>query len=113
MKKKILLFRATIWCFYGIAAFWIIFAILWLFRDSDYRYYYTVFALGNAAVLAILGYYMNKRLKWAYWGALSILGVNILLTITDQMGWIDFTYLFVAMVLFIMVMNTDKEFKKK
>lgn len=113
MNREKTLFRVTIWYFYGIAIFWVVFSIYWLFRDSDYQYYFAVFGFGNAVVLAALGYYLNRRMKWARWGALVALGVNILLTITDQMGWFDFLYLFSAMALFIIVMNTKKEFTKK
>ena len=89
---------------YLIALFWVVFAISWLFRDSDYRYFYAVAGTGYAVVIAILAYYLNKRQHWAWWAAVIFAGLGIILTITDQVGWFDLAYLIPAVVLFIMLL---------
>jgi len=96
--------RFLIILMYLIALFWVIFAMAWLFRDSDYRYFYTVIGFGYAVVLAILAYYLNKKQRWAWWGAVIFAGLGIILTITDQVGWFDLAYLVPAVVLFIMLL---------
>ncbi|PIY97155.1 MAG: hypothetical protein COY66_00925 [Candidatus Kerfeldbacteria bacterium CG_4_10_14_0_8_um_filter_42_10] len=94
---------------YLIAAFWLVFAASWLFRDSDYRYFYATNGLGYAVVLAMLGYYLNKKQRWAWWGAVILTGLSILLTIFDQIGWFDLAYLVPAVALFYMLLVVRKE----
>ncbi|MFH1207416.1 MAG: hypothetical protein V1668_02305 [Patescibacteria group bacterium] len=96
-------FRLTIILFYLTAVFWVIFAASWLFRDSDYRYFYAVTGLGYAVVLAILAFYLNKKKRAAWWLAVVFAVLNILLTIADQVGWFDLAYLVPAIALLIML----------
>lgn len=93
---------------YLISIFWIIFAVHWLFRDSDYRYFYAITGLGYAIVLAILAFYLNKKQRWAWWGAVILTGLSIILTITDQVGWFDLAYLVPAVVLFFLLLVRRK-----
>jgi len=98
---------------YLISIFWAIFAVAWLFRDSDYRYFYTVTGLGYAILIAVFAHFLNKRRQWAWWGALTLTGISIILTITDQVGWFDMVYLVPAVVLFIMLFTARLLFKKQ
>ena len=94
---------------YLIAVFWLVLAVHWLFRGSDYRYFYAVSGLGYAVVLAMLAYYLNKKQRWAWWGATILSGINIILTITDQVGWFDIAYLVPSVALFYMLLAGRKE----
>jgi len=95
--------RATIVLMYGTAVFWVIFATLWLFRDSDYRFFYFVSGVGYAIFIAILAYLLNKRRLWAWWLAFIFACLNILLTFADQIGWFDLAYFVPAIGLLVML----------
>ena len=113
LEKNSKLLTITTQLFYAISVFWVIFAFIWLFRDSDYRYFYFVNGLVYAMILAFLGFNLAKKKLWAFWISIIILGLNILLTITDQMGWFDFIYLIPAVGLFVLVIMQRKVFKNK
>ncbi len=99
------IFRLAIGVIYAIAVLWLVFAMFWLFRDSAYRYFYAVSAIGNGLVLAVLAYLIYKRRMWAWWTAIIIMCVNIILTITDQVGVFDFVYLVPASSLFVLLLS--------
>ena len=105
--------RFLIILMYLITLFWVVFAIVWLFRDSDYRYFYAVTGFGYAVVMAILAYYLNKRQRWARWGALIMSAINIILTITDQVGWFDLAYLVPSVVLFVLLLTIRSHIQSK
>ncbi|MDP2684871.1 MAG: hypothetical protein Q8P20_07605 [bacterium] len=110
--KKEKLLKITVNAFYAIAGFWVVFGIYWLMTDSVYEYVYFVLGLIFAMILVWLGYYLSKRKEWAFWGSLFILFINIILTITDRMGWFDFFYLIPSIGLFMLVLMQKKVFKK-
>lgn len=109
-NKKLL--KITVYGLYTIAGFWTLFAFYWLFADKDFKYFYFVNGLIFAMILVWLGYYLAQRKEWAFWGSLFILFINIILTITDQMGWFDFIYLVPAIGLFVLVILQRKFFIK-
>jgi hypothetical protein len=49
----------------------------------------TVLTFGNAGAMLIAGLWLSKRTKGAFFFALAVLGANILLTFTDQVGFFD------------------------
>ena len=56
--------------------------------------------LGNAAALAVAGWGLGQRTPLFYFFALAVLVVNMVLTITDQMGvWDWLTLVFDAVIL--------------
>ena len=61
---------------------------------------YAVLMFGDALVMAVCGFYIEKKIKAIYWLAVVVLSLNIVLTIFDQFGLIDFLFSFlVAMIL--------------
>lgn len=110
-QPKPKLFRTTIILMYAIAVFWVLFGIAWLFRDSDYRYFYFINGLGAAILIALFAYFLNKGRKWAWWFTLIFAIVNILLTITDQVGWFDLVYLVPSVGLLVMVGPVKSQLK--
>lgn len=101
--------RFLIILMYLISLFWLAFAATWLFRDSDYRYFYAINGLGYAVILAIFAFYLNKKQRWAWWGAVIFTGISIILTIFDQVGWFDLAYLVPAVVLLIMLLIMKRQ----
>lgn len=89
-----------------LAVAWIIFVVGWLWRGTAYQLIYTVSGLGYAALMIFLAVMLRRR--WAQWLAVIILALNIVLTLTDQVGIIDLVYLLPSLVVFwllIMVMQ--------
>jgi hypothetical protein len=48
-----------------------------------------VLMFGNALVMFFTGIWLGRQSKWAFFLALAVLTVNILLTFTDQVGFFD------------------------
>jgi hypothetical protein len=104
-------FRSLIILIYLVSLFWILFSIYWLFQGSNYRYFYAVTGFGFAVVLAIIAYHLNKKKRWAWWVALIMSIINIILTLTDQVGWFDLAYLVPSVVLLIMLLVVNSSLK--
>ena len=86
---------------YLFAFFWVFFAVAWFFRDSDYRYFYSALGMGYALVLLLLSLFIAKRRFWAWRMTTFLVGLGILVSIFDQIGWIDVIYLFFTSIVFI------------
>ncbi|EKE15039.1 MAG: hypothetical protein ACD_12C00182G0001, partial [uncultured bacterium] len=63
-----------------------------------------------AVVLAIFTFYLNKKQLWAWWGAVILTGLSILLTIFDQIGWFDLAYFVPAVVVFVLLLSVRRSF---
>lgn len=70
-----------------------------------------VLMFGNvgAMILSGLGLFMHTKL--AYFFALVVLGVNIILTFTDQFGFLDLATLSVDLVILVLMIAGWKELK--
>jgi hypothetical protein len=101
-QKAKMLFILTI-PVYAIAAAWLVFAIAWMFRPSDYQVMYVTGGLLYAAILAALAYFLGKRRRWAWWLSIIFIGISILITPADQVGWLDITYLVLSVVAFVVL----------
>ena len=78
------------------AAIWLIFGILGILRlargnttPTITLWVITVMMFGNVGAMLLAGWWLGKRSKWAFFFALAVLGVNLLLTFTDQVGFFD------------------------
>jgi hypothetical protein len=83
--------HVVIWVALGIAA---------LVRGSEYLLYginlYDVFALmmlAYAALIGLAGYGVYRRSRLLYFLALALLVVNTILSVTDDLGFLDFAVL--------------------
>ncbi len=103
------LFKTTIIFLYLIAAFWVAFGALWLFRESDYRWFYAIGAFSNAIVLSLLTYFMSRGRRWAYWLLVILLAANVILTIMDQVGWFDLAYLVPAIAALVLTIGARRD----
>jgi lysylphosphatidylglycerol synthetase-like protein (DUF2156 family) len=86
--------------------------VVWLSRDSDYKFLYgitgIVFAIGQAA----LAYLLSKKQRWVWRVSIILAGITILITLADQVGWADLIFLTPAVVMFVMLILIRKEFGK-
>ncbi|MGI5841225.1 MAG: hypothetical protein ACOX6N_03350 [Patescibacteria group bacterium] len=86
---------------YFIAALWLVFAILWFFRNSDYRYFYSSVGLVYTLVLSLSAYFIGKKQLWAWWLAVAFISVSLIASIFDEIGWIDIVA--IAITSFVLV----------
>jgi hypothetical protein len=92
--------------FYLNAVIWLVIGVVSLVRmanDSpDHRVTAAIVAVlmfGNAAAMLISGLGLGTRNKWLYFLAVAVIVVNIILTVTDQFGLLDFITLVIDVVL--------------
>ena len=71
---------------------------------------YAVLMLGDAAAMLICGLYINRQIKGVYWFAVIVLALNIVLTIFDQFGLIDFLFVLLNIITLIPLLVLRKEF---
>ena len=68
-----------------------------------------ILMFGNVGAFILCGLIIGKRSRWAFFIALIVLGVNIVLTVTDQFGWIDFiTTLIDLAILGLLILDRAK-----
>jgi len=90
---------------YLFSSLWLVFAIFWFFRDSDYRYFYSLGGIAYALALSISAYFLNKKRKWAWWLAIFMVGGSIIIAFCDQLGWLDFAFILGEIFLFIILLK--------
>jgi lysylphosphatidylglycerol synthetase-like protein (DUF2156 family) len=101
--------------FFVAASLLLIFSIgtlLRIYQNPDHRVMYLVYAtlfLGDAALMFICGLFVGKQ-KRVYWFAVVLLSLNIVLTITDQFGIIDFLFLWFNLIILGILIFARKSF---
>ena len=103
--------------FYVNAAIWLLFGATSLFRlaGSQAVVLWVVAALifGNAAAMLLAGLGLGAQRRLYAYFALAVLGVNIVLTFTDQFGVLDFATLVIDVVLLGLLIATRGLYPKK
>lgn len=96
--------------FYLNAAVWVLLGILTLWRmraggsfDAIGAIMIGMLMFGNAFILLLAGVGLGERTRLTYVFAVLILVVNILLTFTDQVGWLDLLTLLLDLVILAML----------
>ena len=96
--------------FYLNAAVWVLLGILTLWRmraggsfDAVGAIMIGMLMFGNAFILLLAGVGLAERARLTYVFAVLILLVNILLTFTDQVGWLDVTTLLLDLAILILL----------
>lgn len=79
--------------FFINAAVWLIFGALGFMRamtsTSDLRLILSVLMIANAAVMIWFGVVIVTGRNWVLFLAILYMALNVVLSITDQFGWID------------------------
>lgn len=100
-----------------IAAIWLIFGIVSLVRLADSSnptitlWVVAILMFGNVGALLVAGLWLGRRSRWAFLFALAILGINILLTFTDQVGFFDILTAIIDLVLFGLLLFDHKNYR--
>lgn len=88
------------------ASAWAAFAIFWFFRDSSYRYFYSIGGAIYALMIFLSAYFFNKRKVWAWWLAIVLVGISIIAGFCDQIGWIDLIFILGSVALFVVLLKS-------
>ena len=75
---------------------WLVFGIMGILRLANANttpifilWVITILTFGNAGAMLAAGLWLGKRAKRSFFFALAVLGINILLTFPDQVGFFD------------------------
>jgi hypothetical protein len=75
------------------AAVWVVFGVLGVFRavegGSSLRWILSALMFANAAVMLWFGVMLGSGRNWLFFLAILYMALNVVLSITDQFGWID------------------------
>jgi hypothetical protein len=89
--------------FFLNAAVWLIFGALSIFRFADdgslMRLIYAVLMIANAIVMAWFGVMIVSGRNWVFFLGILYMAINVVLSITDQFGWIDALILLLNLVI--------------
>ena len=89
--------------FFVNAAVWLVFGALSLFQyfedGSQTRLIYAVLMIANAFVMAWFGVMIGTGRNWIFFLAILYMAINVVLSITDQFGWIDALILLLNLVI--------------
>ena len=83
--SQILFFvNAAVWLVFGVLSFTQIRASI-----RDFRLVYSVLMVANAAVMLWFGFMIIRAQAHIFFLAILYIALNVVLSITDQFGWID------------------------
>lgn len=69
--------------------------------------------LVNAILMGLAAWLLAKRTIWGYLFAIALLGINVLTTFTDQVGFLDFATVLVDIVLLLLLLFRRDTFVAK
>lgn len=89
--------------FFVNGAVWGTFGILSLLRavegGSSLRWMFSILMFANAIVMAWFGVMIVNGRDWIFFLAILYMAVNVVLSITDQFGWVDALILLLNLVI--------------
>lgn len=85
LTRTLFFINATVWLAFGVASL--------LFRALDggslARWVITIMMIVNAMVMILFGVMIVSGRNWIFFLAILYMALNVVLSITDQFGWID------------------------
>jgi lysylphosphatidylglycerol synthetase-like protein (DUF2156 family) len=96
-------------------AIWIFFLILFLTDqakpgDTLSSWVIPILMAGNAIAMLVCAIGIGKRSRFFYFVSLAVIGINILLTVTDQVGLFDYITLLIDLVILALLAASRKGF---
>ena len=70
---------------------------------------YAVLMLGDALAMLLCGLFINRRIPTVFWFAVTVLSLNIILTICDQFGLIDLLFVMLNTSTLGLLINLRRE----
>ena len=102
--------------FFINAVVWLVFGILSFIRamkdTSDVRLILSWLMLANAIVMIELGVLIVHRRPWILFIAILFMALNVVLSITDQFGWIDAVILLLNLCVLTLLLVTSHRLKQ-
>jgi hypothetical protein len=98
------------------AAFWIVLGLLALLRVADRTSMIWLLAFlmfANAGVMLWLSWALGKQRRLFYYLAIAVLAVNILLSVTDEFGFIDLVALLIDAVLLVVLIASRSQYRSR
>jgi hypothetical protein len=86
--------------------------VIRLGQNPEMRILYIVYALlmfGDALAMFIIGLYIDRKISAVFWLALLVPSLNIILTIFDQFGVVDFLFTLLNFAIFMELLVRRKE----
>ena len=112
--SKILILTRSL--FFINAAAWLIFGTLSLMRalanTSDLRMILSVLMITNAAVMAWFGVKIVRAQNHIIFLAIIYMALNVVLSVTDQFGWIDALILLLNLIVLGLLFGTKQRVKQ-
>ena len=112
--SKILILTRSL--FFINAAAWLIFGTLSLMRalanTSDLRMILSVLMITNAAVMAWFGVKIVRAQNHIIFLAIIYMALNVVLSVTDQFGWIDALILLLNLIVLGLLFATKQQVKQ-
>lgn len=117
MKKQAsTLLKTTRTVFFLNALVWLVFAVMsfsFAFNGADnWRFVLSALMLINAGIFVGFGFLIRKGQPWVFFLAILYVAVNVVLSITDQFGWIDFLIMLLNLVLLGLLLVTRQKMKQ-
>jgi len=101
--------NATIWLMFGITG--LVNLQTNPIVPAFLKWMIPVLMFGNAGAMFLSGFGLGKKNRWFYYLALTVLGMNILLSLTDQVGIWDWMTLIIDVIILIFVIQTRKAYQ--
>ena len=102
LTRTLFFFNAAVWLAFGVSSL--------LFRALDggslARWVITAMMIANAVVMAWFGVMIVSGRKWVFFLAILYMALNVVLSITDQFGWIDAVILLLNLIVLGMLFVT-------
>lgn len=102
------------------ALVWFLFALIILLglhpalpEDVLYKWGMAALSLVAAGVMVGLFLLLKNRVQWGWYAALAALAFSVLLTIFDDVGWIDVAVMLVMLVPLVLIIRDRKWYLKK
>lgn len=86
--------------------------IMRLDQNPEMKTVYIIYALlmfGDALAMLLFGLYIDRKIRAVFWLALLVPGLNIILTIFDQFGLVDFLFTLLNFAIFMALLMRRKE----
>ena len=100
--------NALVWLVFGVLSF-----SLALNGVSDWRFVLSLLMFINASVFLGFGFAIRTGHPRAFFLAIIYVAVNVVLSITDQFGWLDFLIMLLNLVLLSLLIITRQRLKQQ
>ena len=97
--------------FFLNTAIWLFFLILFL-SDQASSWVMPILMAGNALAMLACGIGLGKRNRLIYYLSLAVIGVNLILTVTDEVGLFDYITLLIDLVILTLLIASRKGFAR-